>query len=192
MNFSYRQYSVIPQSTGPHHPQIVHQLLWTLSTSLGGLLRSVVLPALTQITLASVKSNENFIACPRDALFHLHYLVIRYQFSPIILSFIDATIDENLLPILRLSPQLDSLSFEDKQWTGDQVTTMESLIINTTETIHVRDALHHTLIPRLQHLEIVFQNVEFDTVSYLDIGFVEMVFRGGIHPVRKCLRASEL
>ncbi|KAK0467651.1 hypothetical protein IW261DRAFT_1573822 [Armillaria novae-zelandiae] len=52
---------------------------------------------------------------------------------------------------------------------------MESLIINMTETIHVRDALYRTLIPGLKHLEIVFQNVEFDTVSYLDIGFVEMM-----------------
>ncbi|KAK0429906.1 hypothetical protein EV421DRAFT_1913785 [Armillaria borealis] len=43
------------------------------------------------------------------------------------------------------------------------------------ETIRVGYALHHTLLPCLKYLEIVLQNVEFDTVSYLDVDFVQMV-----------------
>ncbi|PBK59634.1 hypothetical protein ARMSODRAFT_1090706 [Armillaria solidipes] len=174
-DFSYHHHSVVPQSPGPYHPQIVHQSLQTLSASLGALLCSLVVPALTQMTLASIKSEHDVTVYPRDAFFHLHNLIVRSQCSLTTLTFIDATMDENLLPILRLSPQLVSLSFQDKHWSRDSVATMESLLLDMKETIHVGDALHHTLIPCLKHLAIVLQNVEFDTVSYLDVYFVQMV-----------------
>ncbi|SJL13360.1 uncharacterized protein ARMOST_16802 [Armillaria ostoyae] len=173
-DFSYHHYSVVPQPPGPYHPQIVHQSLQKLSASLEALLCSLVVPALTQMILASIKSEQDVTVCTRDALFHLHNLVVRSNCSLTTLTFIGATLDENLLPILRLSPQLVSLSFQDKQWSRDSVATMESLLLVMRETIRVGDALHHTLLPCLKHLEIVLQNVEFDTASYLDVDFVQM------------------
>ncbi|SJL13357.1 uncharacterized protein ARMOST_16799 [Armillaria ostoyae] len=158
-DFSYHHHSVVPQSPGPYHPQIVHQSLQTLSASLGALLCSLVVSASTQMTLASIKSEPDVTVCPRDALFHIHNLVVRSDCSLATLAFVDATMDENLLPILRLSPQLVSISFQDKQWSRDSVATMESLLLDMKETIRVGDALHHTLIPCLKHLEFV----EFDT-----------------------------
>ncbi|PBK61540.1 hypothetical protein ARMSODRAFT_662757 [Armillaria solidipes] len=175
LDFSYHHHSVVPQSPGPYHPQIVHQSLQMLSASLGALLCSLVVPALTQMTLASVKSEEDLMVCPRDALFHLHDLVARSHCSLTTLTFIDATMDGNLIPILRLSPQLVSLSFQEKQSSRESDATMESLFIDMTETVRVGDTLHHTLLPCLKHLEFVLDDVEFDRVNYLDVDFVEMI-----------------
>ncbi|PBK84909.1 hypothetical protein ARMGADRAFT_1067202 [Armillaria gallica] len=124
MEFTYHHHSVVPQSPGPYHPQIVHQSLQTLSASLGGLLCSLVLPALTQMTLASVKAEEDVM---------------------------------------------------DKESSRASDTTMVSLFIDMTKTVHVGDALHHTLLPCLKELEILLDNVEFDRVKYLDVDFVEMI-----------------
>ncbi|KAK0184426.1 hypothetical protein F5146DRAFT_1006432 [Armillaria mellea] len=151
-DFSYRHYSVVPESP------------WSISSS-----------DRTPITSNTLSSDEDAIACPRDALFHLHNLVLRSQCSLTTLSFIDATMDDNLLPILQLSPQLVSLSFEDREWTGDSDAAMQSIFIAMAETIQVGEAVHHTLIPILKNLEIVLQKVEFDSVGYLDMGFVEMI-----------------
>ncbi|PBK59089.1 hypothetical protein ARMSODRAFT_1027713 [Armillaria solidipes] len=175
LEFSYHHHSIVPQSPGPYHPQIVHKSLQTLSASLGALLCSLVVPTLTQMTLASVKSEEDLMVCPRDALFHLHGLVARSHCSLTTLTFIDATMDENLLPILRLSPQLVSLSFQEKQSSRESDATMESLFIDMTETVRVGDTLHHTLLPCLKHLEFVLDDVEFDRVNYLNVDFVEMI-----------------
>ncbi|PBK96271.1 hypothetical protein ARMGADRAFT_1077763 [Armillaria gallica] len=175
LEFMYHHHSVVPQSPGPYHPQIVHQSLQTLSASLGGLLCSLVLPALTQMTLASIKAEEDVMVCPVDALFHLYDLVVRSHCSLTTLTFIDAIMDEDLLPILQLSPQLVSLSFQDKQSSRASDTTMVSLFIDMTETVRVGDALHHTLLPCLKELEILLDNVEFDRVKYLDVDFVEMI-----------------
>ncbi len=46
LEFSYHHHSVIPQSPGPYHPQIVHKSLQTLSASLGALLCSLVVTSL--------------------------------------------------------------------------------------------------------------------------------------------------
>ncbi|PBK84985.1 hypothetical protein ARMGADRAFT_1169757 [Armillaria gallica] len=46
-DFSYHHYSsLVPLSPGPYHPPIVHQSLQRLSTSLGGLIDSLVVPGL--------------------------------------------------------------------------------------------------------------------------------------------------
>ncbi|KAK0486744.1 hypothetical protein EDD18DRAFT_1466819 [Armillaria luteobubalina] len=100
--------------------------------------------------------------------------------------------DENLLPILQLSPQLVSLCFKDKLWSGDSVPTMESLIIKMTEAIHVGDSLHHMLIPCLEHLEIVLQNIEFDIINYLDVSFVEMVVSRRDSPASQMLESLRI
>ncbi|KAK0221293.1 hypothetical protein IW262DRAFT_890077 [Armillaria fumosa] len=176
LEFSHYHYSsAVPESPSVSHPQIVHQSLQTLSTSLGALIDSLVLPGLTRMTLASVKSCDNGIMCPRDALSHLHNLIVRSQCSLTTLILVDAIMDENLLHILRLSPQLMSLCFECKQPSEDSDATIKSLFLDMSETSHVGDALHHTLLPRLKILEFVLYNVEFDSVNYLDVEFVEMV-----------------
>ncbi len=93
-DLSYHHYSsLIPLSSGPYHPQIVHQSLQRLSTSLGALIDSLVVPGLNWMTLASVESNR-IIMCPRDALSHLYSLVVRSHCSLTILIFIDAIMDE--------------------------------------------------------------------------------------------------
>ncbi len=73
-DLSYHHYSsLIPLSSGPCHPQIVHQSLQRLSTSLGALIDSLVVPGLNWMTLV---------------------LVVRSHCSLTILIFIDAIMDE--------------------------------------------------------------------------------------------------
>ncbi|PBK59695.1 hypothetical protein ARMSODRAFT_982887 [Armillaria solidipes] len=173
--FSYHHFSsAVPESPGPYHPQIVHQSLQRLSTSLGALIDSLVVPSLTWMTLTSVESYR-VIMCPRDALSHLYSLVVRSHCSLTTLTFIDAILDENLIPILRLSPQLISLCFECKQPSRESDATLRSLFVDMSETIRVGDALHYTLLPCLKRLEFTLYNVEYYAVKYLDVEFVDMV-----------------
>ncbi|PBK84984.1 hypothetical protein ARMGADRAFT_1087890 [Armillaria gallica] len=113
--------------------------------------------------------------CPRDALSHLYGLVVRSHCSLTILTFIDAIMDENLLPILQLSPQLISLRFECKQLSRESDATLKSLFLVMSETIHVGDTLHNTLLPCLKRLEFMLYNVEYHAVKHLDVEFVDMV-----------------
>ncbi len=174
--FSYHHYSsLVPLSSGPYHPPIVHQSLRRLSTSLGAFIDSLVVPGLTWMTSGSVESNR-IIMCPRDTLSHLYILVIRSHCSLTILTFIDAIMDENLIPILQLSPQLISLHFKCKQLSRESDATLKSLFLDRSETIHVGDTLHNTLLPCLKCLEFMLYNVEYHAVKYLDVKFVDMVF----------------
>ncbi|SJL16965.1 uncharacterized protein ARMOST_20502 [Armillaria ostoyae] len=175
-DFSYHHYSsTIPELPGLYHPQIVHQSLQTLSTSLGPLIDSLVVPGLLEMTSASHPRVGMPIMCPRDTLSHIYSLVVRSHCSLTILTFVDTIMDDNLLPILRLSPQLISLSFECNQPSSESDTTMKSLFLDMSETVRVEDAFHHTLLPRLECLEFKLHNVEFDAVNYLHVEFVEMI-----------------
>ncbi len=44
-----------------------------------------------------------------------------------------------------------------------------------TETIHLGDTLHNTLLPCLKGLEFTLYNVEYHAVKYLAVEFVGMV-----------------
>ncbi|KAK0501999.1 hypothetical protein EDD18DRAFT_1346559 [Armillaria luteobubalina] len=175
LKFTCHHHSVVPLSPGPYHLEVVHQSLRTLSASLGGLICSLKLPALTEVTLASARAGEDVVACPIDALFHLRGLVERSRCSLTTLSFIDAVTDEILLPILQLCPQLVSLCFSDNQSSRASDGMMESLFIDMTETASIGDAVHHTLLPCLKELEILLDNVEDDCAWYLNVNFVEMI-----------------
>ncbi|KAK0214427.1 hypothetical protein IW262DRAFT_271713 [Armillaria fumosa] len=164
LEFTCHHHSVVPHSPRPCHPRVLHQSLRALSASLGGLICSLELPALTEVTLASVRAGEDAVACPIDTLFHLRGLLERSHCSLTTLSFIDAVMDEDLLPILQLSPQFVSLSFSDNQSSRASDGMMESLFMDMTETVSIGDALHHRLLPYLKELEILLDNVENDCV----------------------------
>ncbi|KAK0221264.1 hypothetical protein IW262DRAFT_889323 [Armillaria fumosa] len=100
--------------------------------------------------------------------------------------------DQSLLPILRLSPRLVSLSFQEKEWLTDSATTMVSLTPKMTETIRVGDVFRHTLVPHLQHLEIVLPNVDFEPVNYLDDVFVAMVVSRRNFPGPQMLKSLQI
>ncbi len=114
LDFLYHHHSIIPKSPGPYFPQVVHQSFRTLSASLGTLLHSLVVPDLTEMTLESGCNNDGDvhlqpIMCPRDARSQLHGLVVRSHCSLTTLNLVNATMDDNLLPLLRLFPELLSL-----------------------------------------------------------------------------------
>ncbi|KAK0190241.1 hypothetical protein F5146DRAFT_1120852 [Armillaria mellea] len=70
--------------------------------------------------------------------------------------FADAMMDNNLLPVLRLSRQLISRTFEWNEPSKESDATMKSLFFEMSKTVCVGDALHHTLLPCLEFLEFDF------------------------------------
>ncbi|KAK0482880.1 hypothetical protein EDD18DRAFT_1362412 [Armillaria luteobubalina] len=112
MFFYFHYDSTIPESPSKHHPQIVHQSLRTLSTVLGPLIDSLMPPGLLRLTVKSCMRFGNAFNCPEDTLSHIYNLVVHSECSLAALSFVGAVMDDNLLPLLQLTPWLILLSFE--------------------------------------------------------------------------------
>ncbi|KAK0221305.1 hypothetical protein IW262DRAFT_1459474 [Armillaria fumosa] len=77
-----------------------------------------------------------------------------------------------------LGPLIDSARSLFFMWTRplkESDVATKSLFLGMTETARVGDALHHTLVPCLDFLDLTISLVEFDTVDFLDARFVEMV-----------------
>ncbi|KAK0482855.1 hypothetical protein EDD18DRAFT_1200846 [Armillaria luteobubalina] len=176
--FFYFHYdSTIPESPSEHHPQIVHQSLRTLSTALGPLIDSLTLPGLLWLTAQSRMRFGGAFDCPEDTVSRIYHLVVRSECSLTSLSFVGEIMDENLLPLLRLIPRLISLSFEwyDPVPSEESDAAMRSVFLDMSKTVRVGDGIQHTLLPRLEVLELKIFLVEFETVEFLDAGLVEMV-----------------
>ncbi|KAK0429548.1 hypothetical protein EV421DRAFT_1745394 [Armillaria borealis] len=123
LDFSYHHHSLIPESPGPYSAPVPNASLRVLSASLGTFLSGLVIPNLTNMTLTSGcddDGNQSWpqtpIYCPRDSLSHLHSLLVVSQCSLTELCFVDATMDDNLLPILQLCPRLVILDFAWNLW----------------------------------------------------------------------------
>ncbi|PBK65140.1 hypothetical protein ARMSODRAFT_1087548 [Armillaria solidipes] len=177
VSFSWHHHSHIPVSSPPYYPPITHPTLKELSASSGKLLRSLRLPALTQMALRS--GREDFddvpVKCPPDALSELHDLLVRSQCSLTSLSLVDAPVNEHLFAIIALCPHLRDLSVEFNGWTGEPDTFMASLVRGMSETQAVEGLHRHILVPDLKYLDIKLIAVEDNHISFIDREFVEMI-----------------
>ncbi|KAG7441779.1 uncharacterized protein BT62DRAFT_1011074 [Guyanagaster necrorhizus] len=178
--FSYHHHSPIPESSGPYSRHIINSSLRTLSASLGSFLSSIVLPALKEMTLTSGCPNYHTVSsepiiCPEDALSHLHALIIRSQCSLTVLRFVDATMDDNLIPILQLSPQLVTLVFEYNAWSSTPDNIMETFVLKMSEITRVGAETYPVLLPCLKELEFYVDDIEFESVDFLNTDFVDMI-----------------
>ncbi|KAK0471870.1 hypothetical protein IW261DRAFT_1571543 [Armillaria novae-zelandiae] len=175
-SFSYHHYnSTIMESPGANHPQIVHQSLRVLSTSLGPLIDSLTVPGLLRVTASSRTIWSALFDCPRDTLSRIYNLVLRSECSLTVLNFDGAVMDDNLLPILRLSPRLHTLHFSWTTTPKESDVAMKSLFLDMSRTVCVGDDIHHMLLPRLEVLTLSISDVESDTVDFLNNDFVGMV-----------------
>ncbi|KAK0477514.1 hypothetical protein EDD18DRAFT_1114661 [Armillaria luteobubalina] len=85
--------------------------------------------------------------------------------------------DDNLLPLLQLTPWLMLLSFE---WyspvpSEESDGAMKSVFLDMSKTACVGDAIQHMLLHCLEFLGFKIFPIKFDTVDFLDACFVEMV-----------------
>ncbi|PBK88399.1 hypothetical protein ARMGADRAFT_1065600 [Armillaria gallica] len=177
VSFSWHHHSHIPVSSPPYYPLITHLTLEELSASSGKLLRSLRLPALTQMALRSGHEDFNDIPvkCPPDALSELHGLLVRSQCSLTSLSLVDAAVDEHLFAIIVLCPRLRDLSVEFNGWAGEPDTFMASLVRRMSETQVVEGLHRHILVPDLEYLDIKLIAVDYNHISFIDREFVEMI-----------------
>ncbi|KAK0496640.1 hypothetical protein EDD18DRAFT_1163181 [Armillaria luteobubalina] len=185
LSFSYHHHSKIPESFGLQFPITRNTSVQSLSASLGKFISSLDLPALKQMTVTpghDVSENTDFtdIACPKDALSGLHGLISRSRCSLTILRLIDVpTEDDQLLSILRLTPQLLALTIELRVF---------SLTTSPLNNVKLRDIVRHMtetqgegndrnliLIPSLKKMVIVIRELNYMAAGFLDDGFVDMV-----------------
>ncbi|PBK79608.1 hypothetical protein ARMGADRAFT_1040667 [Armillaria gallica] len=194
LEFSYHHYSLIPESPGPYSPPIPNASLQVLSASLGTFLSSLVLPNLTDLTLTSGCKDDGTqsrpqapIYCPRDSLSHLHSLITVSQCSLTELRFVDATMDDNLLPILRLCPRLVILDFVWNLW-GTSLSSqfvVHRLVIEMSETIQVEEEYRYALLPCLKELKFDFKEVPLRSITFLGMDdFVDMETDEGLQVLR--------
>ncbi|PBK65067.1 hypothetical protein ARMSODRAFT_961375 [Armillaria solidipes] len=177
LSFSWHHHSHIPVSSPPYYPLVTHPTLKELSASSGKLLRSLRLPALTQMALRS--GHQVFdrvpVKCPPDALLELHDLLVRSQCSLTILSLVDAGINEHLLAIIALCPHLRNLSIEFNEWTGEADPIMTTLVHQMSEIRAAEGMYWHVLVPCLKRLKIKLTSVDEVHFSFIDRQFVEMI-----------------
>ncbi|KAK0468758.1 hypothetical protein IW261DRAFT_1016755 [Armillaria novae-zelandiae] len=189
LSFSYHHHSEIPKSFGAQFPITRNTSIRSLSASLAKFISSLDLPALNRMTVRSgldITGNPDFaeIACPEDALSGLHVLITRSGCSLTVLHLIDVpTMDDQLLSILRLTPQLLALTIELR------VFTLTSSSLNSAK---LQDIFRHMaenqgegtdkkyiLIPSLKKMAIIIRELNFMTIEFLDDGFVDMVISRG-------------
>ncbi|KAK0227314.1 hypothetical protein EDD85DRAFT_853309 [Armillaria nabsnona] len=177
LSFSWHHHSHIPVSSPPYYPLITHPTLKELSASSGKLLRSLRLPALTQMALRSGHDDSGGVPvkCPPDALLELHDLLVRSQCSLTILSLVDAGSNEHLLAIIALCPHLRNLSIEFNEWAGEADHIMTTLVHQMSEIRAAEGMYWHVLVPCLKRLKIKLTSVDEDHFSFIDRRFVEMI-----------------
>ncbi|KAK0461919.1 uncharacterized protein EV420DRAFT_1746226 [Desarmillaria tabescens] len=178
-SFSYVDYGTAGPISASHSLAfIANSSLEELSTCSRDFMRSVILPALKEVTLkASPSGTIPFrYPCPIDALRGLHEMLIHSQCSLTQLTLCEAALYENLHAILRLSPQLEEFSsYIYQRWTDEYDRVMCDLVTQMKETVMVRGSPQHCLVPSLQQFAIELNGLHFATLSFLDLTFVEMV-----------------
>ncbi|KAK0457509.1 uncharacterized protein EV420DRAFT_1548689 [Desarmillaria tabescens] len=172
LSFSWHHYSRIRKSSPPYYPLVTHLKLQKLSACSGKLLRSLKLPALTEMDLRScdeIRFEDVHVKCPPDALSELKDLLIRSQCSLTVLSLVDARINKHLFAIIALCPHLSNLSIVFNEWKGEADPFMASLVRRMSET------QVHLLVPYLKRLQIELNPAKYEHISFIDRHFVEMI-----------------
>ncbi|KAK0447553.1 hypothetical protein EV421DRAFT_147831 [Armillaria borealis] len=182
-SFSYHHHSPIPESVGSQLPIVRNTSIQSLSASLGNFLSSLDLPALTSMTVTSgcdIPEYYDVIPCPDDALLGLHALISHSSCSLTVLHLVDVPIiDNRLLSILQLTPQLRTFTIEYHFYTSPASIrddeALGHLFHQMAETQVVGKNRNHVLVPSLKKLAIITCEVDCISVGFLRDEFVDMI-----------------
>ncbi|KAK0445869.1 hypothetical protein EV421DRAFT_1935176 [Armillaria borealis] len=108
-------------------PRIVNTSITQLSVCSGSFLRSVILPRLKDVHLHGPAPGVHLYI--HDGVASLYDLVTHSGCSLTSLSISYCAVDERLIFILRASPEIITLSLSLREWQGDSVQTIQSLIV---------------------------------------------------------------
>ncbi|KAK0501829.1 hypothetical protein EDD18DRAFT_1328696 [Armillaria luteobubalina] len=174
-SFSYHHYGRVPKSGSTNSSPVESKSLQALSASLGIFLSGLILPNLKSMTLSTGIISAKILyprcyPCPRDALSALHGLITRSECSLTKLHLMDVKMDKNLLPIIKLSPKLESIVIEyrGRKWQDESEFTINSLFRHMSKTEPI-------LVPFLKELVIISRGDNRNRIGCLGEDFVAMV-----------------
>ncbi len=178
-SFSYNDYGINPVSTPFSIPSVISRSLQELSASSPNFMRSVVLPLLKDVTLTTTydvdMSGEGMIQCPVGALGALHAMLLQSQCSLTRLCLIDVVLNDSLVNVLQVMPDLQEFVIKFHEWVDDYDLVMESLVTHLSEGNLVDGSFQHSMVPSLQELGIYLYSVQYTHVYFIDSAFVDMV-----------------
>ncbi|KAK0215074.1 hypothetical protein IW262DRAFT_1404892 [Armillaria fumosa] len=174
-SFSYHHYGSVPETGQTKISLVESKSLQTPSASLGPFLSGLILPNLKSMALTTGIFGAKFLypycyPCTKDALAVLHGLITRSECSLRKLHLMDVMTDENLLPIIKLSPKLESIIIEYKggEWQDESEITINSLFCHMLET-------DPFLVPFLKELVIHSRRDNGYRINCLGQDFAAMV-----------------
>ncbi len=187
LSFSYNDYGV--QSLNIHPvpdppSAVIASSVEEISVSSPSFMRSLVAPSLKKVTLTIMYDFENdmeeqVIKCPAGALGALHQMLLQSQCSLSSLRLVDAVLDDNLVSIIRLTPNLQEFVIEFYEWVpgiaDDYGAVMQSLVTRLSEVSKVDGSLQHSMVPFLQKLTVYLHTIRYAHVSFINYAFVDMV-----------------
>ncbi|KAK0243154.1 hypothetical protein EDD85DRAFT_1019308 [Armillaria nabsnona] len=158
-------------------PRIIHPTLRTLAFREGSFIRSLELPKLKTVEIQANSHEVGDRSTFSDVLPALHDLIIRSRCSLTSLSIADTVLDDNIISILSLSPQLAYLGFSLTQWSEDSDSILEIVIEKMAET--TIDSFYDnepTLIPLLEHFSVYMSDRRSRFREEVEVGFVDSNF----------------
>ncbi|KAK0447819.1 uncharacterized protein EV420DRAFT_1567773 [Desarmillaria tabescens] len=179
-SFSYNDYGVslipVPLSTPG---SIMATSIEELSASSPSFMRSLVLPSLKEVTLTTewdLEMGEDVVKCPVGALDALHEMLVQSRCSLTSLRLVDVVLNNNLVNVIRLMPDLQELVIEFCEWVSDiNSPVMQSLVTQMNEVSLVDGLPQHSMVPFLQTLTVYLHTIRYAHVSFINSSFVDMV-----------------
>ncbi|PBK66890.1 hypothetical protein ARMSODRAFT_330237 [Armillaria solidipes] len=155
-------------------PRIIHPTLYTLAIREGSFMRSLELPELESVDIQKNSPEVGDRSTFPDVLPALHDLIIRSRCSLTYLSIADTVLDDNIISILSLSPQLAYLGFSFTQWSEDSDFILQTVIEKMAETtINSSGDNELSLIPLLEEFSVYMFDRRSRFREVVEVGFVD-------------------
>ncbi|SJL02389.1 uncharacterized protein ARMOST_05716 [Armillaria ostoyae] len=155
-------------------PRIIHPTLHTLAIREASFMRSLELPELESVDIQKNSPEVGDRSTFPDVLPALHDLIIRSRCSLTYLSIADTVLDDNIISILSLSPQLAYLGFSLTQWSEDSDLILQIVIEKMAETtINSSGDNELSLIPLLEEFSVYMYDRRSRFREVVEVGFVD-------------------
>ncbi|KAK0230400.1 hypothetical protein IW262DRAFT_400043 [Armillaria fumosa] len=155
-------------------PRIIHPALSTLATREGSFMRSLELPMLEAVDIQENSHEVDDRSTFPDVLPALHDLIIRSRCSLTSLTIADTVLDDNIVSILSLSPELAFLKFRLTQWSEDSDFILQIVIEKMAEmTIDSSGNTELSLIPLLEDFSVYMYDRRSRFREHVEVGFVD-------------------
>ncbi|KAK0499689.1 hypothetical protein EDD18DRAFT_1349890 [Armillaria luteobubalina] len=158
-------------------PRIIHSTLSTLSIREGSFMRSLELPMLDTVDIQGNSHEVGDRSTFPDVLPALHDLIIRSRCSLTSLTIADTVLDDSVVSILSLSPQLVFVEFRLTQWCEDSDFILQIVIEKMAETtIDSSGNIELGLIPLLEEFSVNMYDRRSRFREHVEVGFVDGKF----------------